>query len=60
MIMRPGTKRDAVRLAIAANQTHGLPRTNDDKRRAVKMAFEDEEMAQWSNHAIGDYLWGVP
>lgn len=35
-----GTMADAVDLATAANKSHGLRRTNADKRRAIKMALE--------------------
>lgn len=35
-----GTKEEAVKVAIAANSTHGLPRTNDDKRHAVTIALK--------------------
>lgn len=35
-----GTLADAIDLATAANKSHGLRRTNADKRRAIKMALE--------------------
>ena len=45
-----GTLEDAQWFAITANKTHGLRRTNEDKRKAVKMALlhqksRDEEMS---------------
>ncbi len=50
--IKAGTRRDAVLYAAGANATHGLPRTNDDKRRAVKTLMEDEEWAKWSDREI--------
>jgi hypothetical protein len=37
--VRSGTQVDAVDFALGANQTHGLRRTNADKRRAVEVAL---------------------
>jgi hypothetical protein len=48
----PGTIRDATLAAVAANATHGLRRTNADKRRAVTMLLQDPEWAQWSDTEI--------
>jgi hypothetical protein len=42
-LVRPGTHRDAVLLAVRANHTHGLRRTNADKRRAVELVLADAE-----------------
>lgn len=50
--IRPGTRRDAVLYAVGANATHGLRRTNDDKRRAVLTLLNDPEWTQWSDRAI--------
>lgn len=47
-----GTKRDAMLYAAGANATHGLPRSNEDKRRAVLMLLQDDEWCQWSDHEI--------
>jgi len=44
-----GTLRDAVLFAVGANATHGLRRTNKDKRRAVEILLKDEEWCEWSN-----------
>lgn len=41
-----GTRRDAVMFSVGANASHGLRRTNEDKRRAVMTLLED---AEWSN-----------
>ena len=38
--MKPGGRRDALLYSMKANATHGARRTNEDKRRAVKMAFK--------------------
>jgi hypothetical protein len=35
-----------------ANGSHGLKRTNEDKRRAVMCLLEDEEWSGWSNSEI--------
>lgn len=50
--VRVGTRRDAVLFAAAANATHGLRRTNADKRRAVETLLRDEEWAHWSDGEI--------
>lgn len=36
-----GTRSDAIRYALSANSTHGLRRTNADKRRAVEIALKE-------------------
>jgi ParB-like chromosome segregation protein Spo0J len=41
--IREGTERDALEFALGANAEHGLRRSNDDKRRVVKIALEDDE-----------------
>lgn len=48
----PGTKRDAVLFSLGANGTHGLTRTNADKRNAVETMLQDPEWAAWSDNAI--------
>lgn len=50
--VRAGTRRDAILHAVGANASHGLKRTNDDKRRAVETLLNDEEWSKWSNHEI--------
>jgi uncharacterized ParB-like nuclease family protein len=47
-----GTSRDATLAACAANATHGLRRTNEDKRRAITAMLQDPEWAKWSDRAI--------
>lgn len=39
-IVTPGGRMDALRHSLLANVSHGLRRTNVDKRRAVELAFE--------------------
>jgi hypothetical protein len=50
--VRPGTPRDALLAGIAANSTHGLPRTRADKRKAVALLLPDAEWSQWSDREI--------
>ncbi len=51
--IRQGTRRDAVLYSVGANASHGLRRTNEDKRRAVKTLLTDDEWKQWSDREIG-------
>lgn len=50
--VRAGTRRDAVLHAAGANASHGLRRTNQDKRRAVETLLRDEEWGKWNNSEI--------
>jgi len=50
--VKQGTRRDAVLFSVGANSDHGLQRTNDDKRRAVKTLLGDEEWLKWSDAKI--------
>lgn len=47
-----GTRRDAVLFSVGANATHGLRRTNEDKRRAVSTLLRDDEWVKWSDREI--------
>lgn len=47
-----GSQRDAILYAVGANATHGLRRTNADKRRAVTILLTDPEWRGWSNVEI--------
>lgn len=49
-----GTQRDAILFAVGANATHGLKRTNEDKRQAVMLLLNDAEWSKWSNRSIAD------
>lgn len=51
-IVKQGTCRDAVLFSCGVNATHGLRRSNEDKRRAVLRLLEDDEWSQWSNREI--------
>ncbi|ETX05035.1 MAG: hypothetical protein ETSY2_25345 [Candidatus Entotheonella gemina] len=50
--VRQGTRREARLYAVGANATHGLRRTNADKRRAALTLLQDEEWQRWSNREI--------
>ncbi len=50
--VRTGDRRDAILFAAGANASHGLRRTNADKRRAVDVLLRDPEWVQWSNREI--------
>lgn len=47
-----GTKRDAVLFSVGANASHGLRRTNADKRNAVRLLLSDPEWAKFSDREI--------
>jgi ParB-like chromosome segregation protein Spo0J len=47
-----GTRREAVLFAVGANDWHGLPRSNADKRQAVEKLLKDSEWCQWANREI--------
>lgn len=50
--IRQGTRRDAILFSVGENATHGLRRTNADKRRAVETLLRDEEWSKWSDRKI--------
>jgi hypothetical protein len=50
----PGTLRDAVLYSLRANATHGLKRSNADKRKAVETMLKDGEWAAWSDRKIAE------
>lgn len=47
-----GGLREAQLYSAAANATHGLHRTIEDKRRAVKLLLSDPEWREWSDREI--------
>jgi hypothetical protein len=47
-----GECRDAVLFSVGVNATHGVRRTNEDKRRAVMTLLNDEEWSHWSDVKI--------
>ena len=50
--VRNGSRRDAILFSVGANAAHGLRRTNEDKRLAVRTLVTDPEWSQWSDHEI--------
>ena len=52
--IRQGGQRQARLFALGANATHGVRRTNADKRLAVSILLDDPEWSQWSNRKIAD------
>ncbi len=51
--VREGGQRDALLLAASANATHGLRRTQADKRRSIETLLRDPEWSRWSDREIG-------
>ena len=51
-IVKPGGLRDAILHSCQANAVHGLRRSDEDKRRAVKVLLADREWATWSDREI--------
>ena len=55
--VRQGTKRDALLYSVSANATHGLRRTNADKRRAVLLVLSDSEWFEtMSDRKIAEHV----
>lgn len=54
-LVHNGTERDAMMFAAAANKSHGLKRSNGDKRRAVQIVLKDREGAKWSDGKIAEH-----
>jgi len=52
--VREGTARDAILCGVGANATHGLQRTQADKRRAIERLMSDPEWARWSDRKIAE------
>ncbi|MGI8981632.1 MAG: hypothetical protein ACR2FY_20585 [Pirellulaceae bacterium] len=46
--------RDAILFAAGANSTHGLKRTNADKRNSVLALLNDDEWVKWSDSKIAE------
>jgi len=55
-IVHEGTRDDAIWRSLATNQTHGLRRSNADKRRAVESALLHENGAKMSDRAIAEHV----
>jgi hypothetical protein len=50
--VREGGARDAVLAAAGANATHGVRRSNADKRHAIERLLADPEWCRWSDREI--------
>jgi len=50
--VRIGTQRQAILFSLSANASHGLRRTNEDKRKSVMTLLNDPEWSSWSDNAI--------
>ena len=53
VIYTPGTQQDAQDLALSANSTHGIPRSNETKRKQVESALAMERHASKSDRELG-------
>jgi len=53
-LVKGGTYIDAYKDACHANDAHGIPTTNADKRRRVELALTHPVMSKWSTRAIAD------
>ena len=51
-IEKSGTYREALLFSLTVNATHGLRRSNADKRKAVMTLLEDSEWSKWSDREI--------
>ena len=49
---KTGTKRDAFIFSLGANATHGMPRTNEEKRDTVITALNDPEICEMKDREI--------
>jgi hypothetical protein len=50
-----GSTRDALLRSLASNATHGLPRSNDDKRKVLLTLLDDVEWESWSDNEIASH-----
>lgn len=51
-----GTKTDAIKFALGANNEHGIPRTRADIHKAVSYALNNPEIVGKSNRKIADLI----
>lgn len=54
--VRPGSYRDALIYSTGANKAFSIPRTDQDKRKAVEMLLDDPETFRWSLNRIADHV----
>lgn len=52
--IRTGGRREALLYAVGANRTHGLRRSNADKKKATLALLNDDEWRKWSSRRIGE------
>jgi hypothetical protein len=52
--VQKGNQRDAKLRAMGANASHGLRRTNEDKRNAVETILRDPEWSKWPARQIAE------
>jgi len=52
--VRAGTMREAILQSAGVNSTHGIPRSNEDKRRAVMILLRDKEWGLWNDTKIAE------
>lgn len=52
--IKHGSKRDAIFYSVGANTTHGLRRTNADKRKAILTLLQDDEWSKYSARKIAE------
>jgi hypothetical protein len=50
--IKDGGKREAILFAVAANASHGLRPSREDKRNSVLKLLKDEQWSQWSDREI--------
>jgi len=50
--VRKGGRREALLHSVSCNSTHGLPRSNEDKRQAVGKLLKDKQWCEWSDREI--------
>jgi len=53
---RFGTAMDALWVSIGANKSHGLPRTGEDKRKAIRLALTHPKGTEMSDRKVGRYV----
>jgi ParB-like chromosome segregation protein Spo0J len=53
-VINQGSKQDALLFSLKANSKHGLQRSNDDKRYAVRLLLDDFEYADKSDREIAE------
>ena len=52
--VQPGTERDAQLHAFKANQSHGLPARQSDRKKIARILLDDEEWKNWSDRKIAE------